>query len=54
MLFKYRGAMIVQYWETNEKLLSYAKMPVQDKQPSDLSFDNSESIGGIAKSTGNQ
>ncbi|MDW3940207.1 DUF4188 domain-containing protein [Staphylococcus saprophyticus] len=31
MLFKYRGVMIVQYWETNEKLLSYAKMPVHLK-----------------------
>ena len=31
MLFKYRGVMIVQYWESNEKLLSYSKMPVHLK-----------------------
>ncbi len=27
MLFKYRGVMIVQYWESNEQLLFYSKMP---------------------------
>ncbi|WP_436946501.1 monooxygenase family protein [Staphylococcus xylosus] len=25
MLFKYRGVMIVQYWESNEQLLFYSK-----------------------------
>jgi len=31
VLFKYRGVLIVQYWESNEKLLSYSKMPVHLK-----------------------
>lgn len=31
MFFKYRGVMIVQYWEDNEKLLSYSRMPTHLK-----------------------
>lgn len=27
MLFKYRGVMVIQYWQSNEKVLSYSKMP---------------------------
>lgn len=27
MFFKYRGNILVQYWESEEKLLEYAKMP---------------------------
>src|SRR5699024_9834252 len=27
MLFKYRGVMVLEYWESNEKVLSYSKMP---------------------------
>lgn len=27
MFFKYKGVQIVQYWESNEQLLQYAKMP---------------------------
>lgn len=26
-LFKYKGVHIIQYWESNEKLLTYSKMP---------------------------
>lgn len=27
MFFKYKGVQIVQYWESNEQLLKYSKMP---------------------------
>lgn len=27
MFFKYRGNIVVQYWESNDKLLTYSKMP---------------------------
>lgn len=27
MFFKYRSVMVVQYWESNEKVLAYSKMP---------------------------
>lgn len=31
MLFKYRGVMVVQYWQSNEQLLTYSKMPTHLK-----------------------
>ncbi|NWK84978.1 DUF4188 domain-containing protein [Staphylococcus sp. GSSP0090] len=47
MLFKYRGVMVVQYWETNDQLLSYAKMPVHLKAWRKFSkkLKNNEAVG---------